>query len=134
MKLDVKLGRDSYPILIARGMLAEAGQHLALALRVLVVTDDGVPTQYARRVLDACEAAHGVGVLVTLPQGEASKTLANFEMLCRVMLENGFTRKDCVAAVGGGVVGDLAGFAAACYMRGIDFYNIPTTLLSQVDS
>lgn len=134
MKLDVKLGRDSYPILIARGMLVEAGQHLALARRVLVVTDDGVPTQYARRVLDACEAAHGVGVLVTLPQGEASKTLANFEMLCRVMLENGFTRKDCVAAVGGGVVGDLAGFAAACYMRGIDFYNIPTTLLSQVDS
>ena len=134
MKLDVKLGRDSYPILIARGMLAEAGQYLALARRVLVVTDDGVPTQYARRVLDACEAAHGVGVLVTLPQGEASKTLANFEMLCRVMLENGFTRKDCVAAVGGGVVGDLAGFAAACYMRGIDFYNIPTTLLSQVDS
>lgn len=134
MKLDVKLGRDSYPILIARGMLAEAGQHLTLARRVLVVTDDGVPTQYARRVLDACEAAHGVGVLVTLPQGEASKTLANFEMLCRVMLENGFTRKDCVAAVGGGVVGDLAGFAAACYMRGIDFYNIPTTLLSQVDS
>ena len=59
-------------------------------------TDDGVPTQDARRVLDACEAAHGVGVLVTLPQGEASKTLANFEMLCRVMLENGFTRKDCV--------------------------------------
>ena len=50
------------------------------------------------------------------------------------MLENGFTRKDCVAAVGGGVVGDLAGFAAACYMRGIDFYNMPTTLLSQVDS
>ncbi len=134
MKLDVKLGRDSYPILIARGMLAEADQHLALARRVLVVTDDGVPTQYARRVLDACEAAHGVGVLVTLPQGEASKTLANFEMLCRVMLENGFTRKDCVASVGGGVVGDLAGFAAACYMRGIDFYNIPTTLLSQVDS
>ena len=69
MKLDVKLGRDSYPILIARGMLAEAGQHLALARRVLVVTDDGVPTQYARRVLDACEAAHGVGVLVTLRQG-----------------------------------------------------------------
>ena len=66
--------------------IAEAGQHLALARRVLVVTDDGVPTQYARRVLDACEAAHGVGVLVTLPQGEASKTLANFEMLCRVML------------------------------------------------
>jgi 3-dehydroquinate synthase len=66
--------------------------------------------------------------------GEASKSLPVFERLCRTMLSEGFTRKDCVVAVGGGVVGDLAGFAAASYMRGIDFYNIPTTLLSQVDS
>lgn len=132
MRIDVKLGTDSYPILIERGILAEAGRHLALDRRVLVVTDDGVPAKYAQQVLDACEA--GKGVRVTLPQGEASKTLANFERLCRVMLEHGFSRRDCVAAVGGGVTGDLAGFAAACYMRGIDFYNIPTTLLSQVDS
>lgn len=62
------------------------------------------------------------------------KEFGNFEKLCRLMLEEGFTRKDCVVALGGGVIGDLAGFAAACYMRGIDFYNIPTTLLSQVDS
>ena len=134
MRLDVELGRDSYPIRIERGVLAEADKNLDLARRVLIVTDDGVPAQYARQVRNACEAAGGIGILVTLPQGEASKTLANFELLCRVMLEHGFTRKDCVTAVGGGVVGDLAGFAAACYMRGIDFYNIPTTLLSQVDS
>ena len=65
---------------------------------------------------------------------EESKSLFVFEKLCKKMLEHGFTRSDCVVAVGGGVVGDLAGFAAASYMRGIDFYNVPTTLLSQVDS
>ncbi len=134
MKIDVKLGHDSYPIWIARGLLAEAGQHLNLKRRVLVVTDDGVPARYAQQLLKACEEEKGTGILLTLPQGEASKTLANFERICRVMLEHGFTRKDCVTAVGGGVIGDLAGFAAACYMRGVDFYNIPTTLLAQVDS
>ena len=134
MKIDVKLGHDSYPIWIARGLLAEAGQYLNLKRRVLVVTDDGVPARYAQQLLKACEEEKGTGILLTLPQGEASKTLANFERICRVMLEHGFTRKDCVTAVGGGVIGDLAGFAAACYMRGVDFYNIPTTLLAQVDS
>lgn len=134
MKIDVKLGHDSYPIWIARGLLAEAGQHLNLKRRVLVVTDDGVPARYAQQLLKVCEEEKGTGILLTLPQGEASKTLANFERICRVMLEHGFTRKDCVTAVGGGVIGDLAGFAAACYMRGVDFYNIPTTLLAQVDS
>ena len=134
MKIDVKLGHDSYPIWIARGLLAEAGQYLNLKRRVLVVTDDGVPARYAQQLLKACEEEKGIGILLTLPQGEASKTLANFERICRVMLEHGFTRKDCVTAVGGGVIGDLAGFAAACYMRGVDFYNIPTTLLAQVDS
>ncbi len=134
MKIDVKLGHDSYPIWIARGLLAEAGQYLNLKRRVLVVTDDGVPARYAQQLLKACEEEKGTGILLTLPQGEASKTLANFERICCVMLEHGFTRKDCVTAVGGGVIGDLAGFAAACYMRGVDFYNIPTTLLAQVDS
>jgi len=66
--------------------------------------------------------------------GEDSKSLETFGLLLQTMLEHGFSRKDCVAAVGGGVVGDLAGFAASAYMRGIDFYNIPTTLLSQIDS
>jgi 3-dehydroquinate synthase len=67
-------------------------------------------------------------------QGEVSKSLDSFEKLLQTMLTNGFSRKDCVVAVGGGVVGDLAGFAASAYMRGVDFYNIPTTLLSQIDS
>lgn len=73
-------------------------------------------------------------VTVTLPQGEATKNFESYKALCEKLLELGFTRSDKVIAVGGGVVGDLAGFAASTYMRGIDFYNVPTTLLSQVDS
>ncbi len=98
--------------------------------KVLVVTDDGVPAIYAETILSRCRDS----VLVTLPAGESTKNFDSFRMLLSKMLEASFTRKDCVVAVGGGVVGDLSGFAAACYMRGIDFYNIPTTLLSQVDS
>jgi 3-dehydroquinate synthase len=73
-------------------------------------------------------------VLAVFPEGEASKNLDRFRELLGQMLKHSFTRSDCVVAVGGGVVGDVAGFAAACYMRGIDFYNVPTTLLAQVDS
>ena len=130
MIIPVNLGKDSYDIILERGAMSRAGELLTLDRKVLVVTDTGVPAPYADAV---CRAAR-TPVLAVIPEGEDSKTLANFEVLCQKMLDEGFTRKDCVVAVGGGVVGDLAGFAAACYMRGIDFYNIPTTLLSQVDS
>ena len=130
MKITVELGKSSYDITILRGGLAQADRYMKLDRKVLVVTDSGVPAQYAQRVCTCCKEP----VLVTIPQGEGSKNLGNFELLCRTMLQKGFTRTDCVVAVGGGVVGDLAGFAAASFMRGIDFYNIPTTVLSQVDS
>ena len=130
MILSMQLGKDSYDIVIERGVLAKAGELLDLDRRVLVVTDDGVPSAYAQKILEQSKT----GVLVTLPAGEATKDFSFFRLLLSKMLEASFTRKDCVVAVGGGVVGDLAGFAAACYMRGIDFYNVPTTLLSQVDS
>ena len=130
MVMTVQLGDASYDIHIERGALARVGELLPLDRRVLVVTDDGVPTAYA----EAVTRAAGKPTLVTVPSGEGSKSLACLEKLLTAMLEAGFTRTDAVVAVGGGVVGDLAGFAAATYMRGIDFYNIPTTLLSQVDS
>ncbi len=117
-------------ILVKRGILATAGQHLNLNRRVLVVTDDGVPKQYAETVAAQCQEA----IVCTVEQGEDSKSMEGFSTLLQVMLTHGFSRKDCVVAVGGGVVGDLAGFAASAYMRGVDFYNIPTTLLSQIDS
>ena len=126
----IELGEKSYDILIGQGLLADIGSLLPLGRRVLIVTDDGVPAEYAEAVAKAAGEAY----TVTLPAGEASKSLASFEKLLRTMLENGFGRGDCAVAVGGGVVGDLCGFAASAYMRGIDFYNIPTTVLSMVDS
>ena len=130
MTIHMNLGENSYDILVERGILQNANQYLNLNRRALVVTDTGVPAQYAKTVADGCKEA----VICTLPTGEASKSLDGFGKLLQTMLDHGFSRKDCVAAVGGGVVGDLAGFAASAYMRGIDFYNIPTTLLSQIDS
>ena len=130
MTIHMNLGSNSYDILVERGLLAKADQHLNLNRRVLVVTDTGVPAAYAKTLADQCRE----GVICTVNMGEGSKSLDTFGHLLQTMLEHDFSRKDCVVAVGGGVVGDLAGFAASAYMRGIDFYNIPTTLLSQIDS
>ena len=128
LHLDLPVG--GYPIYIERGGLDRAGDLLSLDRRVLVVTDSGVPLDYAQRVAAQCREAY----IITVPEGEGSKSLAALEKLLNAMLKNGFGRTDCVVAVGGGVVGDLSGFAASTFMRGIDFYNIPTTVLSQVDS
>ena len=130
MTIHMNLGENSYDILVERGILERAGTHLELKRRVLVVTDSGVPASYAKSLADQSDKA----VICTVEAGEASKSMESFGRLLQTMLDHGFSRKDCVVAVGGGVVGDLAGFAASAYMRGIDFYNIPTTLLSQIDS
>ncbi len=130
MTLTVRLGERSYGITVERGALSRAGEIFSLARRVLVVTDDGVPAQYARTVAAQCAAP----LVVTVPAGEESKSMETCTALLSRMLDAGFTRHDCVAAVGGGVVGDLAGLCASLYMRGVDFYNVPTTVLSQVDS
>ena len=130
MIIPVNADNGCYDIVLERGSLKKAGQLLELDRRVLVVTDEGVPPEYAGCVASQCREP----VVVTVPRGEGSKSFEQLERLLSAMLEASFTRGDCVVAVGGGVVGDLSGFAASCYMRGIDFYNIPTTLLSQVDS
>lgn len=130
MKLTVNLGARSYDVIIKRGALQNLYQFIHLGRKVAIVTDSGVPAEYARLVADQC-AEH---TLITVPQGEASKSLATLETVLRAMLDFGMGRGDLVVAVGGGVVGDLAGFAAATYMRGIDFVNCPTTTLSMVDS
>lgn len=130
MNIHLDLNENSYDIIVERGILKKASEHLNLNRRVLVVTDSGVPAVYAETLAKQCKFA----VICTVESGEDSKSLDGFSKLLHTMLENGFSRKDCVIAVGGGVVGDLSGFAASAYMRGIDFYNIPTTLLSQIDS
>lgn len=130
MNIYLDLKENSYDIIVERGVIKRAAEELKLDRRVLVVTDSGVPEIYARTVAEQCKAP----VICTVESGESSKSIEVFSRLLSTMLENGFSRKDCVVAVGGGVVGDLSGFAASAYMRGIDFYNIPTTLLSQIDS
>ena len=130
MIINMSLGENSYDIVLKRGVLANACEQLNLNRRALIVTDTGVPSEYSATLSAQCKSP----VVYTVEQGEDSKSIEGFSRLLEVMLENGFSRNDCAVALGGGVVGDLAGFAASAYMRGIDFYNIPTTLLSQIDS
>ena len=128
--LQVNISNNEYDIVIERGVLSKAEKLLDLNRKILIVTDDNIPSVYAETIKKQCRD----GIVKVIKSGEESKNLDTFRELLTAMLENNFTRKDAVIAVGGGVVGDLSGFAASCYMRGIDFYNIPTTLLSQVDS
>ena len=128
--LRVDLGKRGYDINVGRGILCDAGKYFALDRKVLIVTDSGVPEIYAKTVAASAKEA----MIVTVPEGEGSKSPETFAMICQRMLDFGMTRTDCAVAVGGGVVGDLTGFCAASFMRGIDFYNIPTTVLSMVDS
>ncbi len=130
MIIPLNLNEQSYDIVLERGALNRASEYLNLNRKALIVTDSGVPQEYASTI----RAQAKEGYIITIPQGEESKSLDNYKMLLSVLVEKAFTRTDCIVAVGGGVVGDLSGFVASSYMRGIDFYNIPTTLLSQVDS
>ena len=130
MIIPVNLGKDSYDIVLERGALKRVGEYIPAKGKVLVVTDSGVPSVYAETVA----AQFAESYIFTFPQGESSKNFNTYMSICEALLSHSFTRKDAVIAVGGGVTGDMSGFAAATYMRGIDFYNIPTTLLSQVDS
>ncbi len=130
MKFSVQHALGTYEVHCERGALSHIGDFLDLDRRALIVTDAGVPREYAEAIAKATTSP----VIFTVCEGEESKSLCVYEALCDKMLKEGFTRADCVVAVGGGVVGDLACFAASSYMRGIDFYNVPTTVLSAVDS
>ncbi|MDD4850425.1 MAG: 3-dehydroquinate synthase [Gemmiger sp.] len=131
MKLTMQLKERSYDIILKQGCLKNLYQFANLKhRRVFVVTDSGVPPQYAQTVCAQCEQ----GTVYTVPAGEGSKCLKVFGQVLQAMLDFGMTRRDLVVAVGGGVVGDLAGFCAATFMRGVDFINCPTTTLAQIDS
>lgn len=132
MIIPINLGEKSYDIILERGAIKKAGEYLGIpeGRKVLVVTDSGVPEEYSKTVASFFKNSS----IYTFPEGEKSKNFDTYRLICEELLTHSFTRKDAVIAVGGGVTGDMAGFAAATYMRGIDFYNIPTTLLSQVDS
>lgn len=132
MTIDVisKVNDINYPIIIEKDSIEYASKYFNLKRKVLIITDSGVPSKYSNIVKEQCEEAY----IYVILKGEASKCFDNYKKILEFMVNNKFTRTDCIIAVGGGVVGDLSGFVASSYMRGIDFYNIPTTLLSQVDS
>ena len=135
--VEVSLGARSYEIAIGRGLIASLGMRIA-ALRpgakAAIVTDENV----ARRHLDAAEAAlarAGVPVSrIVVAAGEGSKTYRVFEQVCEAVIAARVERGDLIVALGGGVIGDLAGFAASVARRGLDYVQVPTTLLAQVDS
>ena len=136
--LTVSLPGRSYEILIERGLLDRAGEHCRAVLpradRLFVVTDSTVGPLYLKRIIPPLEAAGFETAICEVPAGEASKCAGELARLWECMMDFGLTRTDAVVALGGGVVGDLAGFAAATILRGVDFVQIPTTLLAQVDS
>ena len=136
--LNVNLPGRAYDILIERGLLSRAGELCRAALpragRLFVVTDSTVGPLYLNRLIPSLENAGFETAVCEIPAGESSKCVEQLSRLWECMMDFGLTRTDAVAALGGGVAGDLAGFASATVLRGVDFVQIPTTLLSQVDS
>jgi len=137
--IHVDLSDRSYDILLQRGILDAAGEHIRAvcprAQKLFVVTDENVAALgYAHRLRASLEGAGFAVVTFTLPAGEATKAPGFLTDLWEGFAAEGITRTDAVVALGGGVMGDLAGFAAATVLRGVDYIQIPTTLLAQVDS
>ena len=133
----VSLGERSYVIAIGEGLLSRAGEFVAPLLKrplTAIVTDQNV-AQAHLATLERALAAHGIrSTAIIMPPGEATKSFKHLAELCDRLLAAGIERRDRIIAFGGGVIGDLAGFAAAILRRGVGFIQIPTTLLSQVDS
>ena len=135
-QVNIDLGERSYPILIGSGLLSDPSVYAALprARTALIVTNETVAPLYAAQ-LQAALAPHYPQVqVVTLPDGEEHKNWQTLNQIFDALLGQGCDRKTVLFALGGGVIGDMTGFAAACYMRGVPFVQVPTTLLSQVDS
>ncbi|HEY3694028.1 3-dehydroquinate synthase [Phenylobacterium sp.] len=133
----VALGGRAYDVLIGPGLIDEAGARIAPLLkrpRLAVVSDETVWSLHGARFAAALEAAGIAALPVVIRPGEQTKSFAGLAELSGRLLSLGLDRGDLIAALGGGVVGDLAGFAAAIYKRGVDFVQVPTTLLAQVDS
>jgi shikimate kinase/3-dehydroquinate synthase len=135
--VEVPLGARSYPILIGAGVMDEAGAQIAKLApnaQCAIVTDAHVAPLYLARIATSLESAGLRAISVICPPGETSKSYAEFARVSDALLEAGIERRDVVIALGGGVIGDLAGFCAASLRRGVRFVQAPTTLLAQVDS
>lgn len=135
-QVQIELADRSYPILIGSGLLADAFtyQHLPLASTALIVSNTTVSPLYAAQLQAALSERYPKVLLLDLPDGEAHKDWPTLQLIFEALLANSCDRKTVLFALGGGVVGDMTGFAAASYMRGVPFVQVPTTLLAQVDS
>ena len=126
----IELGERSYDINIGSGIMKYADKYFDLDRKVAVITDSGVPKEYSEAIKGAAREAK----VITFPMGEESKSLATYAKICEELLEFNLQRGDAIVSVGGGVCSDIAGFIAATYMRGVDFYTVPTTTLAATDA
>ena len=135
-RVDVDLGSRSYSILIGSAVIEAPESYVGLlaAEACLIVSNETVATLYADRLCSALRSRYNVVRTLSLPDGEAFKDLATLQRIFDELLAAGCDRRTTLYALGGGVIGDLTGFAAACYMRGVPYVQVPTTLLAQVDS
>ena len=126
-----------YDVIIGGGLLSSCGEYIrkvTKAEKIAVISDDNVSAVYLDRVTESLNKAGFEVQSFVFPHGEASKCSDTLNKIYGFLAENHFTRTDCIAALGGGVTGDMAGYASATYLRGMDFVQLPTSLLAQVDS
>ncbi len=130
MELSVNLTEQKSRIIIERDAMLHLADYIDVNCKVMIITDDGVPEQYQKQVLAQCPQ----GYLHVYRHGEGAKSFPVYQQICEKLLQLNFSRKDRILALGGGVIGDLSGFVAATFKRGMKFASIPTTTLSQIDS
>jgi 3-dehydroquinate synthase len=134
-QIQVQLGDRSYPIYIGQDLMNDSGLFARYLTnkKALIVSNDTIAPLYLQQIQQAMSACARIETVI-LPDGEKFKDLQHLDYIFTALLEHNFARDSVLVALGGGVVGDMTGFAAACYQRGIEFIQVPTTLLSQVDS
>lgn len=130
MKLEIKINNSSYPVYIENGLLDKVSELLLPSSKTLLLTDDIISEKYINKILEKRDNVY----CYIIKNGEKSKNIDNYLEILKVLTENEFSRNDTLIALGGGVVGDLGGFIASTYKRGLRFINLPTSLLAMVDS
>jgi len=129
-QLSVKSHAGTYEVFIESGLLKQLSTYLDPEVYYVIIADDQIPNQYINAVKDACPHH----LLIHFPAGELSKSMAEFSRIINILVAKNIHKDACIVAIGGGVTGDLAGFIASVYLRGIAYVQIPTTLLAQIDS
>ena len=130
MELTIHLTEHTSKIYIEKDSRLHLKDYMDMDCKIMIITDDGVPEKYRNEILQQCKK----GYLFVARQGEETKSFAVYQKIIERLLELDFSRKDMIIALGGGVIGDLSGFVAATFKRGMRYSSIPTTTLSQIDS